>query len=130
MERIVEAFAGGGSEFAEIRAMLTVVRDDKERLGRELANLEALPVLALHPGLADDYRREVMELEAALANEEQKLETIPKIRAIIARVVLRPSDSNRGVSVEVVRQLDEILAIATCAQPRSHGLTRGLKISG
>lgn len=112
MERIVEAFAGGGSEFAEIRTMLTTARDDKERLASELANLEALPVLALHPGLAEDYRREVMELEAALANDEQKLETIPKIRAMIARVVLRPSEGKRGVSVEVVRHLEEILLVA------------------
>lgn len=114
VDRLVTAFAEGGSEFAEIRNVLTSARDERDRLTRELASLEAVPVLLLHPGLADDYRREVEALEDALTgNDDQKLETIPRIRAMIARIIVRPSAKLRGVEIEVVRQFDEVLALAT-----------------
>lgn len=112
-ERLVAAFADGGSEFAEIRDMLAAARDEKTRLTRELASLDALPqVLTLHPNIAEEYRRQVESLEQALAQPEAALEAVPRARAMIARIVLWPSDKKRGVRLEVVRQMDEVLAVA------------------
>ncbi|AMK18740.1 recombinase family protein [Sphingobium sp. MI1205] len=114
MERMLKAFSEGGSEFAEIRTMLAAARDEKERLTRELASLDAMPnVLSLHPHIEQAYRNQVEELEKALAEPEAELEAVPRLRAMIARVIVHPdTERKRGVKVEVVRQMDEILSMA------------------
>jgi site-specific DNA recombinase len=114
MDRLIEAFAAGGSEFREIRDMLSAARDEKDRLTRELASLDALPeVLRLHPRLVDQYRRQIEDLETALATPEAELEAVPRLRAMIARIIVRPGTKLRGVDLEVVRQVDEVLSLAT-----------------
>jgi DNA invertase Pin-like site-specific DNA recombinase len=117
-ERLVQAFAQGGSEFAEIREMLAAARDEADRLERERASLAALPsVLAIHPGAEAAYRRQVDDLETALATPEARIEAVPRLRAMIARIVVSPNpDRQRGVVLAVVRQMDEILALATTPQ--------------
>ncbi|WP_267378100.1 MULTISPECIES: recombinase family protein [unclassified Sphingomonas] len=112
VQRLVDAVAAGGSDFAEIRELLTGARDERDRLAKEMASMEALPILSLHPGLADQYRREVAELEQSLADEATRLEAVPKLRKLIARVVAIPADAPRGVALEVVRQIDEVLKLA------------------
>src|SRR3546814_13374102 len=58
--RLLKAFADGGSEFDEIRDMLTNAREEVDRLNRELASMEAVPtVLALHPHIEEVYRQQV-----------------------------------------------------------------------
>lgn len=114
MERLVAAIADGGAEFDMIRDQLTKAKAEKQAAERELASLEALPVIALHPNLADDYRREIEALEESLAgNDEAKLEAVPRLRAMIARVILRPATEGKGMQLEVVRRLDEVLSLAT-----------------
>ncbi|MDX3885559.1 MAG: recombinase family protein [Sphingomonas sp.] len=120
-ERLLKAFADGGSEFAEIREMLATARDEKERLTRELANMDALPnVLALHPHVEAAYRQQVSDLEEALAQPEAQLEAIPRLRAMIARINVFPNEEKqRGVTIQVIRQMDEILSIATQPMPQA-----------
>src|SRR3546814_16196250 len=73
-----------------------------------------LTVLALHPHIEEVYRQQVVDLEAALAVPEAQLEAIPRLRAMIARIVVhRNLQKKRGVVLEVIRQMDEILSIAT-----------------
>lgn len=117
-ERMLKAFADGGSEFDEIREMLASARKDVDQLTRELANMDAVPtVLTLHPHMEEVYRRQVEELDEALAAPEARLEAVPRLRAMISRVVVHPNlEKKRGVIVEVVRQMDEILAMATGAE--------------
>lgn len=121
MKRMLQAFTDGGSEFEEIRDMLTSARADKEALQRQLASMDAVPnVLALHPHVEEVYRRQVEDLEAALADPEAQLEAIPRLRSIIASIVVSPRlDRERGVVVQVIRQMDEILSIATGGQQLS-----------
>ena len=121
--RLVEAVADGGSAFAEIRELLTAARDDRDRLGRELAGMEALPVLTLHPGLAEQYRRSIEALESDLADEATRLEAVPRLRKLIARIVATPSSAKRGVDLAVVRHIDEVLGLAKArpSPPCSHG---------
>lgn len=115
VQRLLKAFADGGSEFDEIRDMLRSAKAERERLARDLASMDAVPnVLALHPQVEAVYRRQVEELEQALKEPEAQLEAVPRLRAMIARIVVRPNpEKQRGVVVEVVRQMDEILAQAT-----------------
>lgn len=113
-DRLLKAFAEGGSEFAEIRDMLSAARSDKDRLTQELASLEALPtVLAIHPRLEEQYRRQVEQLEEALSRPEAAAEAVPRARAMISRIIVRPKASGRGAEVEVIRQMDEVLGLAT-----------------
>lgn len=112
VQRLVAAIADGGSDFAEIRHVLTAARDERDAVMRELAAMEALPVLALHPGLAEQYRRSVEELAEALADPATHQEAIPRMRKLIAGIVVRPSDGKRGVELEVVRHIDEMLNLA------------------
>lgn len=111
--RLVAVMADGGSEFAEIRDVLTIARNDRDQLSRELASLEALPVLALHPGLAEQYRREIADLERALAQPETSSEAVPRLRKLIARIICTPAAAPRGVDVQVIRQIDEVLNLAS-----------------
>lgn len=114
MDRLVTIVADGGREFAEIKDMLAAARDEKNRLTRELASLDALPdVLTLHPRLDEEYRRQIEDLDRALAEPEAALEAVPRLRGLIARIVVRPNDRKRGVDLDVVRQLDEVLNLAT-----------------
>lgn len=121
VKRLVEAVAAGGSEFAEIRELLSAARDDRDRLAREIASMEALPVLTLHPGLADQYRRSIEELEASLAAEETRLEAVPKLRKLIARIEATPSSAKRGVNLRIVRQIDEVLQLANSSRITATG---------
>src|SRR3546814_13528239 len=79
--------------------------------------MEAVPtVLALHPHIEEVYRQQVVDLEAALAVPEAQLEAIPRLRAMIARIVVHPNlQKKRGVALEVIRQMDEItIGRASC----------------
>jgi site-specific DNA recombinase len=117
-KRLMEAFVGGGSEFAEVREALTAARDERDRLGRELASLNALPtVLTLHPRLEEEYRRQVAALEASLMEPEAALEAVPRLRAMIARIIVRPAVAKRGVDLTVIRQIDEVLNLVTAPTP-------------
>jgi hypothetical protein len=121
MDRLLKAFTDGGSEFAEIRDMLQQARAEKDGLARQLAAMDALPnILPLHPQIEAVYRQQVAELETALSMPGNQLEAIPRLRAMIASVIVRPNpDKKRGVVVEVVRKLDEILAIASAGKARA-----------
>lgn len=113
MDRLVAIVADGGREFVEIKDMLAAARDEKGRLARELASLDALPdVLTLHPRLDEEYRRQIEDLDRALAQPEAALEAVPRLRGLIARIIVRPNNRLRGVHLDVVRQLDEVLNLA------------------
>jgi len=112
-ERLVAAIAEGGGEFAEIREALATAKADEAAARKALASADALPALALHPGLARQYRAAIERLSEELADETTRTETAPKIRALISHVIIRPGPKKRGVTLEVVRHIDEILTLAT-----------------
>lgn len=109
---LVAAIAAGGSEFAEIRTALGTAKAEAAAARQRLAGLDALPTIALHPGLAQQYRKAIEELHQELADEETRKEAAPRLRKLIARVVVTPSKGKRGVDLEVIRHIDEVLALA------------------
>jgi len=114
LDRFVSALSDGGSSFPQIRAAMTAARDDHDRIKRELASMDALPVLTLHPGLADSYRREMDDLERLLTEPDAHLEAIPQIRSMVDRIELVPKANKlRGVDLTVHRRIDEVLAFAS-----------------
>jgi hypothetical protein len=55
----VEAIASGASKFGEVLEMLIGARAEREALKESLASIGCEHVIALHPGIAEDYRRAV-----------------------------------------------------------------------
>lgn len=117
LARLVAAIADGGGEFAEIRESLKVARDTRDTIAADLASAQAMPqVLTLHPNLAERYREQIDDLQRALAEPEAQLEAIPRFRAMIAKIIVRPiEEKTRGVEIEVIRRIDEVLNLATRA---------------
>jgi site-specific DNA recombinase len=117
VERLVEAVANGADEFAEIRDVMSKARAQRDGLADQLTQIEQLPVVALHPTIVNDYRAQVEKLNAALAdNPEARLEAIPKLRALIDRVLIFPSADEKGVAIEVTGRLNTMLELATGKQ--------------
>lgn len=113
VQRLVEAIAGGAGEFQEIRDALTSAKADRDSAAAQLAELEALPVITLHPAVADEYRRQIQELTAAIADPSARDGAVPAIRQLIDRIVLRPAKGERGIEIEVEGRLAAIVALAT-----------------
>jgi DNA invertase Pin-like site-specific DNA recombinase len=109
---LVAAIAEGGNEFPEIRAALSAAKAEAAETRQQIANLDAIPSIALHPGLAQQYRTAIEELHHELADEETRKEAAPRLRKLIARIVITPSEGKRGVDLLVVRHIDEVLALA------------------
>ncbi|MCU6454325.1 recombinase family protein [Sphingomonas sp. A2-49] len=112
VDRLVAAISAGAGEFAEVREALQQARAERDAAQEALLEMEALPVVALHPAVVTSYRREVEELHAMFADPEAKAEAVPKLRSMIDRIVLVPAAEGRGVDISVEGRLAAMLAIA------------------
>lgn len=118
--RLVAAIAAGGGEFVEVKDALAKARADRDNARDSLNQIEALPVVALHPTVAADYRREVEQLHKSLKDPEAKEATIPALRSLIDRIILTPAPVGRGVEVAIEGRLASILGLATgCEVPET-----------
>src|SRR3546814_6495246 len=92
--------------------------------------MESLPVIALHPTAAADYRREVEHLFATLANDPgHHVESIPKLRGLIGRIDVYPADTGRGTRIEVTARMNAMLALATRSEEHTSELQSLMRIS-
>lgn len=111
IDRLVAAIADGASEFTEIREALANAKAERADIDRALASLDAIPQIALHPGLARQYQQAIAQLEMELADETTRALAGPRLRKLIARIIVTPSEAKRGVNIEVVRHIDEVLSL-------------------
>ncbi len=119
IERLVRAVSDGMGEFAEIRTALGEARASRDSITAQLAASEAMPVVALHPGIAEQYRKAVADLGEALRHSGPAgEEAMPRLRALIDHVVVTPTSRLRGVEIEVVKRIDEALRLAGVDQLR------------
>ena len=67
-----------------------------------VAETEVSPIIALHPHIAQEYRRRAAELPELLAStdDEKRHRAAEKIRALVDRVILSPK-AGGGVSIEI-----------------------------
>jgi len=113
VKRLVSFIAEGDGDFAEMRAALATARADRDRAAAELAEIDAPRVIALHTGLAEDYRRQIAALSQALGGDDEARKiAMPQLRALVDRVELHPAAGPRGVTVQVFGRLEEILRLA------------------
>jgi len=96
VQRLVAAIAAGGGEFEEIREALSAAKAERDAIAEQLAQVEQLPVIALHAQIIEEYRAQVADLSTISDNPEARLEAIPKLRSLIDRVILRPAADAKG----------------------------------
>jgi hypothetical protein len=99
IDRMINAIADGGGTFADFRDRLNDARSLGEFFELELAVMESEKVMALHPKIAADYRREVKTLNRALGDNqtpEVREDAIPRLCEIIVPVVLTPPNKGEG----------------------------------
>jgi site-specific DNA recombinase len=114
VDRLLRAVTEGGSEFAEIRDALVRARAELASIETEIANCSAGAVIALHPGIADEYRRCVAGLRELLADpdEDRVYAARQQIRSLIDQVVVSPAQSGPGTSIALEGRLAAILGLA------------------
>ena len=113
VDRLVAAIADGAGEFAEVKAALQKALAERDGAREQFGKVDAMPVVALHPTVATDYRRQIESLNQALANPEERDKAVPALRNLIGRIVIRPIMSRaRGVEIDVEGRLAAILALA------------------
>lgn len=117
ISRLVDAIAAGAGGFPAIRAKLEELSAKKDAAAADLAELEAVLVIALHPQIAETYRRRINELVATMRSGEVTEEnSAGQIRALIDDIVLTPI--GRGTcDIEVRGSLAAVLDVAA-APPR------------
>ena len=112
--RLVEALADGLSDVAEVKEVLAKCRQQRAQVEQELAEIDALPIIALHPKIGELYRSQVERLTDTLTkDEETTLHARRIIRSLIDQVIVTPREAERGVNIEVSGRLASILALAT-----------------
>ena len=114
VDRLVRAVTEGGAEFAEIRQALAKARAELQQAESAAADFVASPVIALHPGIAEEYRRRVADLPELLAStdEEKRRQAAARIRELVEAVVLTPNAAGPGVSIEIEARLAAALNLA------------------
>src|SRR3546814_1831285 len=95
IDRLVAAIAEGGDAFAEIRAALAAATAERESLQADLDDLVSLPVVALHPQIAEQYRTMVRDLAAAMEFPEAQKTATPELRPLLDTIVITPSKTDR-----------------------------------
>ena len=119
-DRAYKIIMQGGGEFAEFRDAFATAKAELESVERELAELGASPVIALHPTIADDYRRQVANLRELLASgpEETRREAFLKMRNLIDRIVVTPAEG-RGCEIGIEGRLEAVLELAAGEMPKA-----------
>jgi site-specific DNA recombinase len=111
LERFANAI-GAGADFAALREKVQQASEERDRAAVELAELEALPVIVMHPGIADVYRRQVADLVEALnADRPGTDDARAKIRALVDGIIATPNEDGRGVALDLQGRLATILAL-------------------
>ena len=93
-----------------MKARMDDLEARKATLLDELAGAEAPPPL-LHPNMAQEYRKRIDGLFAALQDERTRLEAGDDIRALVGRIVVSP-DGDGGAALWLEGDLAGILSLA------------------
>lgn len=113
VDRLVRAVTDGGAEFAEIRAALQRARDELAAAETAIADVGASSVIALHPNIAEEYRRSVADLRQLLdGSDEESRGAAQVLRSLIDRVVVSPAAKGPGTAIKLEGRLTALLNLA------------------
>lgn len=115
--RFVEALGSGKLDVDTVAPAIAEAQAEKARCDAELAEISAERVVALHPGLAGDYRRRIGNLLEGIDRDDAH-EVRQAVRALIDRIVVRPKDGAIGTSIEVHGLLSSMVELAGGKLPK------------
>ena len=114
IDRLVDLYARGVVSVEDLEARVTALKETKRVAEEELARASAdVPVVELHPGAIQAYRRNVEVLAARLRSATDLLDlphegkVVDAFRATISRIVVRDTEEG-GYLVEVVGPLSAL----------------------
>ena len=126
-----QALGHDGGNMPELIAALksaTLVRD---AVKSAITGAEQLPVVALHPAVVADYRRQIAALNRVLAeNPESNAEAVSVLRSLIDRLVIFPTAALKGVTIQINGKLAAILSMATGGAIPEECMVVGERVKG
>lgn len=109
--RLVAAIAEGLGEIEEVAGALKAARTERDRCSAELAEVAAEKVVAIHPGLAGEYRRRIANLLDGLDRDDAQAAR-DAVRALIDGITVTPRKHAIGSDIEVAGLLSSIVDLA------------------
>ena len=110
---MTDMMADGIGNYAEMKGRLQAALAARAEMDGRLEDEEVLPEPALHPGLAEAYRRSVEKLVAALNAPELEVgEALLALRNLVELITAEPRAEGRGVDLVVHGRLAQVLRIA------------------
>ena len=110
--RLVAAIADGAADFSDIKAALAEKTAERDAARASLCEEDAVPVIALHPRIAEAYRARIRGLSESIGRGEAAGDpVVAQIRELIQVVYVKPLDD--GNEVEVIPSLQSAVAFAT-----------------
>ena len=92
------------------RLLALEARQDEVRMLMAKANVEP-EAPALHPNLAEMYKRKIADLEAALNDPSTKTEAAQLLRGLVDAIVIHPGQKRGDVSIELYGELAALMQI-------------------
>lgn len=117
LDRLVQALMDSVSG-ATLKAKIAALEDRKAEL-ESAPESASTPKAALHPAMADVYRRKVEGLAAALNAPDSRAEAAEILRGLIDRVVLSPTAE--GWMIDLHGDLARILTLSLDAKSKAAG---------
>ncbi len=122
IERLTDMMADGIGDYGEMKGRLAAALGERAEIDRHLEDAEVAPAIALHPNLAEAYRRNVDKLAQALnAPAMQAGEARLALRNLIELITAEPRAEGRGLDLVVHGRLAQILHIANDRPDVSQG---------
>lgn len=113
VDRLLRAVTDGGSEFAEIRRALERARDELAAAEAAIADAGAGSVIAMHPNIAEEYRRSVADLRQLLDGDgDESRRAAQALRSLIDHVLIWPAEAGPGTSITLEGRLAALLNLA------------------
>ena len=109
--RIIDAIKEGLAH-QKLKDELDQIVERETELKRLMEDAAEAPP-ALHPTMADRYKKEVRNLVHALNNENHRTEAADLIRKLVEKVVLKPDPNGEGLLIDLHGDLAGILSIAS-----------------
>lgn len=122
IERLTDMMADGIGDYAEMNGRLQAALAERAEIDRRLEDIAVAPAIALHPNLAEAYRRNVEKLTEALNRPDMEAgEARLALRNLIELITAEPRAEGRGLDLLVHGRLAQILHIANDRPDFSQG---------
>ena len=113
IERLTDMMADGIGIYAEMKKRLATALSDRARIDAEIDAGDAIAPVALHPELAEAYRRNVASLTETLNDPSMRDgDARQALRNLVERITAEPKRDGRGLDLIVHGRLAQILHIA------------------